>query len=245
MSGGAEVSRSIVVAADVQPMLFSPLALRMKGIAGVSAIKIGLEVAYGIGLQTATEIVHTYGMQAVFDHQKAGTDIPATGAGFANVVKHAGVDAAIMFPFAGPNTQREWTRALQDSGVQVITGAEMTHADFLADASGRHGGYVHPASVERILSLAVELGVHDYMAPGNQPERVQYYREFLDREVGVGAYTLWASGFITQGGDLTETGRLAGPRFNAIVGSGIYDSRDPRQTATDLGQKILQLNATG
>ncbi len=44
----------------------------------------------------------------IYDHQKAGTDIPDTGRNFARVVKKAGVDTVIFFPQAGPETARAW-----------------------------------------------------------------------------------------------------------------------------------------
>ena len=63
----------------------------------------------------------------------------------------------------------------------------------------------------------------------------------FDQELGPGNYALWAPGFVTQGGDLSATGQVAGPNFHAIVGSGIYEAGNPRQVATELGQKILSL----
>ena len=81
----------------------------------------------------------------------------------------------------------------------------------------------------------------DKTVPGNKPNKVASYRELLDDAIGGGQYTLWAPGFISQGGDVSETGAVAGPNFNAIVGSGIYNSESPRQAAQHLGQKILGL----
>lgn len=152
-----------------------------------------------------------------------------------------GVDAAIIFPFTGPVTQRAWTKELQDREIRVITGAEMTHDHIAASRDGLKGGYVHPEAFERMFALAVELGVRDFVVPGNKPNKVAIYRGFFDEEIGEGEYTLWAPGFITQGGDLTETGQAAGPNFNAIVGSGIYNHENPYRAAYDLGQKILSL----
>ena len=52
-------------------------------------------------------------MMLVYDHQKGGTDIPRKGDSFAEDCKYAGMDAAILFPFGGPETQRHWIRSLE------------------------------------------------------------------------------------------------------------------------------------
>lgn len=237
-------NRSIVLAADVEPHKFAPLVGEMGDVEGMSGVKIGFEVALGLGLGPATEIVREANpnLEVTYDHQKASNDIPDTGVNFARAMALAKVDAAILFPFTGPVTQERWTRELQERGIKVISGAEMTHDAIAASADGLSAGYVHPEAFKRMFALAVSLDVRDFVVPGNKPEKVVEYKEFFDQEIGEGGYTLWAPGFVTQGGDLSETGKVAGPNFNAIVGSGIYKQDNPHQAAHDLGQKVLALN---
>lgn len=242
-----EANRSIVLAADVEPHKFEGLVAQMEDVPGIDGVKIGFEVALGLGLRRAVEAVrkangNSSNMKVVYDHQKAGNDIPDTGVNFARSMKSGGVDAAILFPFTGPVTQEKWTRELQDRGVNVISGAEMTHPQIQASEDGRTEGYVHPEAFKRMFALAVKLGVRDFVVPGNKPDKVVEYKTFFDTEVGEGEYTLWAPGFVTQGGDLSETGRVAGENFHAIVGGGIYKQENPHQAAYDLGQKMLALN---
>lgn len=236
-----EADKSIVLAADVEPEAFAPLMSQLKDVQGLSAVKIGFELGYGLGLAPASEIVHEAGLIAVFDHQKAGNDIPGTGNNFARTMKRGNVDAAILFPFAGPATQTAWTNDLQQLGISVISGAEMTHPQIEASADGTKDGYVNGLAFERMFALAVELGVRDFVVPGNKPDKVAKYKAFFDREVGEGQFTLWAPGFVDQGGDVSETGLVAGSRFQAIVGGGIYNAESPRSAAQLLGQKILGL----
>lgn len=239
-----ESGRSLVLAADVEPDKYVNLVSKMDTVEGLDGIKIGFEVALGLGLRQAVEATREANeeLTLTYDHQKAGNDIPETGANFARAMERGGVDAAIIFPFAGPVTQENWTKELQDRGVRVITGAEMTHKKIQASRDGLEDGYVHPEAFKRMFALAAELGVKDFVVPGNKPEKVVEYRKFFDQELGEGNYSLWAPGFITQGGDLSETGMLAGPNFHAIVGSAIYKHENPHQAAQELGQKILQLN---
>jgi orotidine-5'-phosphate decarboxylase len=239
-----EANRSIVLAADVEPHKFEDLVAQMEGVEGLGGVKIGFEVGLGLGLRRAVDAVReaSTDLKAVYDHQKAGNDIPDTGVNFARAMELADVDAAILFPFTGPMTQVEWTRELQDRGIKIISGAEMTHPMIQASEDGLIEGYVHPEAFKRMFALAVELGVRDFVVPGNKPNKVAGYKAVFDREIGKGEYTLWAPGFVTQGGDLSQTGQVAGENFHAIVGSGIYKNENPHQAAHDLGQKILALN---
>lgn len=241
---GLEASRSIVLAADVDPAQFAPLMNQMTGVEGLSGVKLGFEVGLGLGLSQAVEIVKATdpNLEVTYDHQKGGNDIPATGVNFARTMERAGVDSAILFPFTGPVTQEAWTRELQQRGIRVLSGAEMTHDQIAASADGLSEGYIHPEAFKRMFALAVELEVRDFVVPGNKPEAVVGYRQLFDREIGEGEYTLWAPGFVTQGGEISETGAVAGPRFNAIVGSGIYKAENPRQAATLFGRKILSIS---
>lgn len=240
----AEVSKSIVLAADVVPEDFAPLVGQLAGVDGLGGVKLGFELGLGMSLREATDIVKGADpdLEVIYDHQKAANDIPATGMNFARAMERGGVDTAIIFPFTGPVTQEAWTRELQQKGIKVITGAEMTHDQIAASPNGLKEGYVHPEAFKRIFAKAVELDVKDFVVPGNKVEAVDGYREFFEHELGEGEFTLWAPGFLTQGGDLSDAGAVAGPRFNAIVGSGIYKAEDPRAVAIDLGQKILELS---
>ncbi len=230
-----EADKSIVLAADVEPEAFAPLIAQLGGVEGLEAVKVGFELGYGLGLGVAVDMVHDAGKKVIFDHQKAATDIDNTGLNFARAMSRAKVDAAILFPFTGPVTQERWTKELQERNIAVITGAEMTHPKIRAS----EGGYVEDSAFKRMFALAIELNVRDFVVPGNKPDKVADYKGFFDEEVGEGEYSLWAPGFVSQGGDITETGLLAGPRFHAIVGTAIYGAKNPRQTAYDLGQMIL------
>lgn len=233
--------KSIVVAADVKPSRFEGLVDQVADVEGIGGIKIGFEVGLGLGLRRAVDTVleANDGLAVIYDHQKAGNDIPATGMNFARSMRLAHVDAAILFPFTGPATQKRWTQELQERNIGVIVGAEMTHEKIRAS----EGGYVIDAAFRRMFEGAVELGVTNFVVPGNKPEAVRGYRELFDDALGEGNYALWAPGFIDQGGDLSETGQLAGPNFYPIVGGGIYNHENPRQAAQELGRKVLELNS--
>ena len=172
----------------------------------------------------------------IYDHQKAGNDIPDMGKGFSKDLKEAGVDAAILFPFAGPETQTIWTNECFEAGLQVLTGGIMTHPKFLVS----EGGYIADDVPERIFRLACELGVNHFIVPGNKLHWVMKLRSLVVNELGEGNYTLSAPGFLTQGGDISECAKSAGDNWHAIVGSGIYKADDIHQAAINITKQIIK-----
>lgn len=219
--------RSIIVAADVpDSSTLIRLAQATTGIPKIGGFKFG--ITQGLeGLKSAIHTFHSIPGHAetvvIYDHQKAGNDIPDMGEKFAKKLKSAGVDVAILFPFTGPATQRAWTEACFSEGLQVMTGGIMTHPQFLRS----EGGYISDDAPERIFQLACVLGVHHFVVPGNKPLWVQKLRDILIAELGEDNFSLSAPGFITQGGDISECGQIAGKIFYPIVGSGIYAKETP------------------
>jgi len=147
------------------------------------------------------------------------------------------VDAAILFPFGGCETLARWVKALQEVGVTPIVGGHMTQKGFLVSEEG----YVADEAPERIYGTAAQLGVTDFIVPGNKSEFVELYREQFDREIGVGRFTLSAPGFIDQGGKVSEAGKVAGPKFNAIFGRQFTNAEDPKAVAEVLTAEIRNL----
>ena len=95
----------------------------------------------------------------------------------------------------------------------------MTHDQFIEF----DGGYITNTAPFSIYGIAAEMGVINFVVPGNKPKSVQTYRRHLET-LGVDRekLNLFAHGFITQGGDISEAGKVAGEQWHAIVGSAIY-----------------------
>jgi orotidine-5'-phosphate decarboxylase len=232
-----ESKRSVVVAADVSNLVeLEFLVKNMMGIAGIGGFKLGITMGLQ-GLYSATSLVRGYlgvDFPVIYDHQKAGNDIPDMGQPFAKTLKEAGVSAAILFPFAGPETEEGWLRACRDEGLEVIVGGVMTHPKFLVS----EGGYIADEAVERIYRLACQWDVSNFVVPGTKLDWVKRVRGWLVEERGEGEFSLWAPGFLTQGGDISECGQAAGDNWHAIVGSGIY------KKSTSVDQRTAALAVT-
>lgn len=233
------VKKSVIVAADVTNLDdLVMLTKSVNGLPGIGGIKIGMTTMIPEGVdETVSAIRGSMDTRIIFDYQKGGNDIPDMGGKFARQLKNAGVDAAIIFPFAGPATQTEWTKALIGEGLPVLTGGIMTHKQFLVS----EGGYIADDAPERIYRLACKLGVRHFVVPGNKIEWVRKIRAILVEELGEGNFVLYAPGFITQTGDINECGQAAGDEWHAIVGSAIYQKKtmvDMRAAAQVCTMKI-------
>lgn len=203
--------KSVIVAADIHVEKLADILNAIIDVPGIGGYKIGFNLGLN-GLYGITSLIKSKLRNrkmepiVIYDHQKAGNDIPEMGKNFAQVLKDAGVDAAILFPFAGPKTQQRWTDECFNAGLKVIIGGVMTHEKFLVS----EGGYISDDAPESIFILAAKMGVRHFVVPGTKINWVVKLKDILDNLLGPDEYALYAPGFISQGGDITECGRAAG-----------------------------------
>lgn len=198
-----------------------------KDIDGVGAYKIGFELVIPHGMRKVVEEIKKLSDKPIiYDHQKAATDIPDMGKKF--VAACEGIDAIILFPQAGPITEKAWIQAVLDAGKTCIVGGEMTHKAYLL----KDGGFIDDNAPARMYGIAAEMGIKDYVMPGNKPVRLKQYREFLQSK-GV-TPTIYSPGLVAQGGKIEESTKAAGESWHAIVGRGIYQAQDMKKAAEKL-----------
>lgn len=231
-----EKERSVIVAADVSEIeSLSGLVKYTSDVEGIGGYKVGLELVLTYGLPKVVSVIREHSqLPIIYDHQKAATDIPRMGERFAKACRSAGVDAVILFPFGGAETEVSWINACQEERLTVLVGAHMTQPKFLVNG----GGFVANKAPKRMFEIAAEHKVGDFVVPGNKPEYVKEYRELLEKLVGKDNCVLYAPGFISQGGEISEIGKIAGRRWHAIVGSAIYKSKDPKRAAEKVTSQI-------
>jgi len=199
----------------------------------IGGYKIGLVLALGNGLPKVVKTIREFtDLPIIYDHQKAGTDIPALGQKFADTCKNAGVDVVILFPQSGPATQEAWVKACNDIGLGVLVGGEMTHPKYKKS----EGGFIDDNALDEIYLNAAGLDVTSFVVPGNRIDRIIHYKSILEPKVK--DLTFFAPGFVAQGGEITEAAKAAGKSWHAIVGRGIYRSEDVRKAAEELTSKL-------
>ncbi len=201
-------------------------------IEGIGGYKIGFEICLLYGMpKVVEEIRHFTALPIIYDHQKAGTDIPEMGKRFVQTCKS--VDAIILFPQAGPTTERAWIRAARDEGLGVIVGGEMTHHGYLFS----EGGFLRTEAPFEMYRIAAEEGVCDFVVPGNKPEKISLYKNVI-MQCGVQQPVFYSPGFISQGGLVKDAVIAAGENYHPIVGRAIYDAKNIAEVTAQFVQQL-------
>ena len=170
----------------------------------------------------------------IFDGQKWGTDTPYTALDNLGPLKESGIGAVILFPLAGPKTGETWIKTAQSLGLKVLVGGDMTHEKFLRS----EGGYIADEAVWEMYENAANLGVRDFVVPGTKLNLMAEIRSRLETSMGIEDAVYYSPGFVVQGGEIDRMAEVAGERFHAIVGRGIYNAPNMRQSAVDLTSKL-------
>lgn len=226
-------NRSIIPACDVDKVRYEEIIKETCDIPQIGAYKISAVLAITEGMESLVEIAKKYtNKPLIYDHQKAGTDIPATGKSFTSELKKIGINALIIFPLSGPATQAEWIRSAQEVELPIIVGGYMTHERFVVS----DGGYIDDNAAEKIYTNAAFQNITDYVVPGNKPAIIKKIKNILT-ENNIDPI-FYAPGFIAQGGQISEAAKEAGLRWHAIVGRAIYESQDIQKVVDRLIQHL-------
>lgn len=214
--------KSIIPACDFDSIdKFEDILKATADVAEVGAYKIGATLGLTYGLPKLANMARKHtNKPLIYDHQKAGTDIPDTGKAFMKMLKDAGIDSIIIFPLSGPSTQLAWIEAAAEAGLNLICGGYMTHKSFVVS----DGGYIADEATERIYLNAFNAGVVDFVVPGNKPEVISRIRKRLEEKNAKAVF--YSPGFISQGGKISDAAVAAGSYWHAIVGRAIYEAAD-------------------
>ena len=223
-----KLKRSIIPACDVPTLkLLDKLVKETCKVKGIGAYKIGFELVIPFGIKEVIKTIRKRtDLPIIYDHQKAATDIPEMGERFMKTIK--GVDSVILFPMAGPVTEEKWIKAAFKEKLHVIVGGDMTHKGYLE----RAGGFIHNMAPKQMFKIAANLGVRDFVVPGNRPFIITEYRRFLD-SFGIKPI-FYSPGLIAQGGTLSEGAKAAGENWHAIVGRALYKSKNIKKAAQQM-----------
>ena len=227
-----KLNKSIIPSCDVSDLTkLKNLVKETCSVEGIGAYKIGLELCIPYGICQVVDTIEKYtNLPIIYDHQKAATDIPELGEKFAKSVK--GVDAVILFPLTGPETEKAWIKACKKAKLGVIVGGEMTHKGFTES----QGGFISGRESLKIYEIASKLGINDYVVPGNKPEKIKLYKAFLEAR-GIKP-TFYSPGLIAQGGNITQSAEAAGQRWHAIIGRVLYNAKNVNKTAKELVKNL-------
>lgn len=218
--------RGIIIAADVKELSdLSALVKLAATVPEVVAIKIGCSLVLRYGLPSVVRsIKELANFPIIYDHQKAGTDIPQMGKVFALACSEAGVQGVILFPQAGPKTLEAFVSAAFDYGLTPIVGLVMTHPFYLK----KEGGFIDNNAPESICIISLKAGVRYFVLPGTKTEIL---KEFSKRILSqVQPARIMMPGIGSQGGSINIAFQAVKGHYPfAIIGSAIYNAPNPRE----------------
>jgi orotidine-5'-phosphate decarboxylase len=233
-------THGIVIALDLDSLdAQKRIVERTSGIEGVVGYKLGLTAVLRVGLKSAARALRAFtALPLIYDHQKAGPDVPDMAAKFGAVCGEAGVDGLILFPLAGPRAVSEFVSQALKHRLVPIVGGELPFSDY--NASG--GGYVIDGALDRIFRAAIPLGTNHFVVPGNTSDKIRHHAAWLTRELETPV--LFVPGIGPLGGSIEEAfSAAAGCHVYAVVGRAVYGAADPGEAARRLAGAALRFAA--
>ena len=206
------------------------------GIDGVVAYKIGATSVLQRGLAAAVAALRSVtDLPLIYDHQKAGADIPDMAAKFAAACARAGVDGVILFPTAGPRAVDGFVGEARRRKLLPIVGGELPLPDYLA----KGGGYVADDALSRIVDRCLALRTDHFVAPATDLDRLRGIAGSLVRRLE--RPFLFLPGIGALGGSIERAFAAApGCRLYAVTGRAIYAAPDPAEAARRLAGEALR-----
>ena len=227
-----KLKKSIIPSCDVPSLeKLSRLVKATCSVKGVGAYKIGFELVIPFGMEKAVKTIRKHtNLPVIYDHQKAGTDIPDMGSKFMEACKLS--DAVIIFPQAGPETEAAWIKSAQQAKMKMIVGGEMTHSAFLK----QDGGFIDDNAPKKIYEIAASMGIQDFVIPGNKPEKAMEYANLIRTKIKKPVF--YSPGLVSQGGNISDLAKKL-ESWHAIIGRAIYEAKDMKKAAEEMARQLV------
>tara|TARA_Y100001970_G_scaffold61475_3_gene78503 strand:+ start:2314 stop:3051 length:738 start_codon:yes stop_codon:yes gene_type:complete len=203
---------------------------------GIVGFKIGLTIALQLGLSKAVSTIREItGLPIIYDHQKAGADIPDMGEKFCKIAADAGVNGLILFPLAGPSAVNSFVGSSIKHGIAPLVGGDLPIEDY--NAAG--GGYVVDDALSDIFSRSITIGARYFIVPGQTSNKVRRHSEHLRARIDRPSIVIPGIGAL--GGNILDC-FAAAPDCNAyaVIGRGIYGADNPTDAAKKFSDEALK-----
>lgn len=205
------------------------------GVEGVVGYKLGMTTVLRLGLAEAVRQLRAHtDLPLVYDHQKAGPDVPDMAAKFAGLCAEAGVDGLILFPTAGPRAVEGFVGETLKRGMLAIVGGDLPFPDY--NVSG--GGYVADDALERIIDKSIECGADHFVVPGNTPDKLRHHSARLKAKGANPVFVV--PGIGPLGGKIGDLVAAAnGCSVYGVVGRAVYGASDQTAAARALVDEAM------
>ncbi len=205
------------------------------GVEGVAGYKLGLTSVMRFGIKEATKRLRDLtDLPIIYDHQKAGPDMPDMAKKYTAICADAGVDGLILFPVAGPTAVDGFVGEAIKANLFPVVGGEIPVPDY--GVSG--GGYMLDDALDRILARAAAKGADHFVLPAHDPAKIRRWSAWIAKNVK--NPMVFLTGFGSLGGTIEDAfgaSQEIARRF-AIVGRLITESPDPAEASAKLFEKM-------
>lgn len=229
----------IVPALDVDdPGQLTRVVRATTGVPGVAGYKLGLTTVLRYGLEEATRRLRDLTeLPILYDHQKAGPDMPDMARKYAALCAAADLDGLILFPVAGPTAVDSFVGEALKAGLTPVVGGEIPVPDY--GVSG--GGYLLDDVLDLILARAAARGADHFVFPAHDPAKIRRWSGWI--AANIEKPVVFLTGFGSLGGTVDSAFRASAacPRRFAIVGRLITTAKDPAGVAEKLYGEMLAL----
>lgn len=203
---------------------------------GVAGYKLGLTGSLRVGLVGAVQAIRRLTkLPILYDHQKAGPDMPDMAAKFAAICREAGVEGLILFPVAGPQAVRAFVGETLKNGMIPAVGGHIPVPDYCISG----GGFMADDVLHRITTVAAEVGARHFVLPANNIEGIRRHVAWSLKAVKAPAVFL--TGIGPLGGTVEQAFAAATgcPARFAIVGRNVCASANPGDAARRLVDAMM------
>ncbi len=207
---------------------------------GVAGYKLGLTSVMRFRLKESMRRLRDLtDLPILYDHQKAGPDMPDMATKYTAMCKDADVDGLILFPVAGPTAVDGFVGAAIRAGIVPVVGGEIPVPDY--GVSG--GGYMLDDALDRILARAVTNKANHFVLPAHDVIKIKRWSEWIAANVQSPVVLL--TGFGALGGSIETSFAAAAtcPRRFAIVGRLITGAKAPGDAAARMFEQMQATKA--
>ena len=142
---------------------------------GVAGYKLGLTSVLHFGLgESVRRLRDLTDLPVIYDHQKAGPDMPDMAKKYTALCKEADVDGLILFPVAGPTAVDQFVGESIRADLTPFVGGEIPVPDY--GVSG--GGYMLDDALDRILVRATQNKCDHFVLPAHDVTKIKRWSKW-------------------------------------------------------------------
>ena len=202
---------------------------------GVVAYKFGLTTVLRHGLPATVQALRNVtDLPLIYDHQKAGADVPDMAAKFAKTCADAGADGVILFPVAGPRAVSQFVSHSYKHKLLPVVGGDLP----LPEYNIKGGGFIADDALIKIIERCVAMQTDHFVVPATTLPKLRGVAQWLTRKLEVPF--LFLPGIGALGGSISDAFKMTeGCRTYAVVGRAVYGADDPAEAAKRLAGEAL------